>query len=114
LAFKQSLAQMLAVAMLCAQTLPTPMMPPAQALLGLYGDNDICSSSQSGSPRAPAQKCDACCWGHCSHSASGLLPDSLTLPLPGAWTRRETTPPVVRQSDRRILSAAQPRGPPLA
>jgi hypothetical protein len=113
-AFRQSLAKVLAVAMLCAQTLPAPMMPPAQALFGLYGITDICTSNLNSPAGAPTAKCDTCCWGHCSHSASGLLPETASIYLPGAWTLRDATPPVVRQSDRRIFNAAQPRGPPLA
>jgi len=112
--FRQSLAKVLAVAILCAQTLPAPMMPPAQALFGLYGINDICASSQNGPTGAPTTKCDACCWGHCSHSASGLLPETASIHLRGAWTLRDATSPVDSQSDRRIINAAQPRGPPLA
>lgn len=107
---------MLALTMLLAQAVPVPMIPPAQALFALYGVGGICSNSPDNRSPAgqPAQKCDSCCWGHCSSSAAALPATSPLLHPPGAWNRRTSVSPTARLGDRRILDAAFPRGPPSA
>lgn len=113
-AVRRSLARLLALAVLCAQTFPAPMMAEAEAVPGLYAVTDICSTRTGMPAGAPNSKCDLCCWGQASHSMAGLLPQEMLLIRPGAWNRRLSISPVEGQSDRRILDAAQPRGPPIA
>jgi len=109
---RRALAKLLALTLLLAQAVPVPMTPPAEAVLALYGINDLC---RSGAPAGqPAQKCDACCWGHCNASAPALRPESPTVLSPVAWTLRSPVSPTARNGDRRILDAAQARGPPDA
>lgn len=109
---RQALAKMLALAMLFAQALPVPMISPDQALFELYGIGGICSGGNRSPTGWPAQKCDACCWGHCAHSGAALPAQTPRLPLPSAWSQYCAASPTARVGDRRILTMAQARAPP--
>ncbi|HVI49633.1 MAG TPA: hypothetical protein VM661_00320 [Candidatus Sulfotelmatobacter sp.] len=111
---RQTLAKMLALAVLFAQAIPAPMIPPNQALFEIYGASAICATATPGRNPAsqPAQRCDACCWGQCTPTAAAIPGAAPLLHPPVAWNLRGTASPAARSGDRRILNAAQPRGPP--
>lgn len=112
------LVWLLTVLMGLGPSSPPSINPAAAASFppGLYGPNDICSSSaHRGKPSDSGHRSHACCWWLCGGGTGALPATAASVPLP-TWEdgpaigpgRIASTPP------QRPWDAHRPRAPPRA